>query len=415
MKMQHNIFECVDDTTRLLLSNFKQKEFNKKIFVKIKNQSITARTTDQLINDSECLSKKIYYNPTYFPLISRDDIRTGTAWKDWQYPNFDTCFDYKNNKIIIDTVHKNKISIDQYIQKLEKILDNNISEIFKNNKNLKLFLCYSRGIDSILILSYLIKKKLQDKVILINFSNLISSKKNNTFDLEKKLGFKVETIKLGLDELIAACNTGEHEIAICYTTYTLLNLYKNCAFIFGFHGNQSLLHKKIFLEQINKDVSKKGYCSSLNDWKTTKNPTPLEEHCLLIKPWHKLDGMNGCKIFTPLGNEEIFEMVRSIAWSDVDPHLVGDAKVARQIINDNVGNLLDSVILEEDTSESDNIIGDLEIPMEKLDKELFNIQEKNCHDKEGYNWLLLEYGRAKEKSSIKLNTLLSYMIMKKYY
>ena len=62
MKMQHNIFECVDDTTRLLLSNFKQNEFNKKIFVKIKNQSITARTMDQLINDSECLSKKIYYN-----------------------------------------------------------------------------------------------------------------------------------------------------------------------------------------------------------------------------------------------------------------------------------------------------------------------------------------------------------------
>ena len=68
-------------------------------------------------------------------------------------------------------------------------------------------------------------------MILINFSNLLSSKKNNTFDLEKKLGFEVETIQLGLDELIAACNTGEHEIAICYTTYTLLNLYKNLIYI----------------------------------------------------------------------------------------------------------------------------------------------------------------------------------------
>ena len=108
-------------------------------------------------------------------------------------------------------------------------------------------------------------------------------------------------------------------------------------------------------------------------------------------------------------------MVRSIEWHNVDPHLVSDAEVARQIINDNVGNLLDSVILEEDISELDNIVGDLDIPMEKLDKKLFNIQEKTGHDKQGYNWLLFEYGRAKEKNSIKLNTLLSYMIIKKYY
>jgi len=413
--MQHNIFECFDDTTRQLLFNFKQKDLQKKIFVKIKNQSIIARTMEQLINDLVYLSDKIYYNPSYFPLVSRDDLRSGTAWKDWLCPNFDTQFTYKDNMIIIGTTRKNKISINQYIEKLEKILDSNISEIIRKNKNSKLFLCYSGGIDSVLILSYLIKKKLQDKVVLINFSNIITSKKINTFDFEKKLGFEVQTIKIGLDELITACNTGEHEIAICYTTYTLLNLYKNCTFVFGFHGNQSLLHKKIFLEQINKEVSKKGYCSSLNNWKTTKNPTPLEEHCLLMKPWHKLDGTNDCKIFTPLGNEEIFEMVRSIEWNNIDPHIISDAKVARQIINENVGNLLDPIILEEDIGELDNVIGDLDIPMDKLDNQLFKIQEKSCHDKKGYDWLLFEYGRAKVKNSIKLNTLLSYMIVKKYF
>ena len=176
-----------------------------------------------------------------------------------------------------------------------------------------------------------------------------------------------------------------------------------------------MLHKKVFLEQIKKDVKNSGYCSSLNNWKTTQNSTPLAECCLLIKPWNKLNGINGCEIFDPLGNEEIFEMIRSIDWNNVDPHIISDAKIARQIIHDNVKNLLDSIISEEDTTESDNVIGDLEIPLEKLDKEIFNIQEKSFYNKKGYNWLLYEYGCAKEKNSIKLNTLLSFITMKDYF
>jgi len=411
--MQYGNFEYSDNITKQLLSNFKQMDLEEKIFVKIEKESIIARTAEQLIKAHTALSDKIYYCPTKFPLISINDIRLGTAWKDWLCPNFNTQFYYNNdnNKITVCKVIRNKISLDQYTEKLQIILDNNISKIVKKNKNL--FLCYSGGVDSSVILSYLIKKKIQDKVTLINFSNLVNNKKINNFNYEKKLGFKVENIKINLNDLINVCNTKNYEKIICYTTYTLLKKYKKSSFIYGFHGNQSLLHKKIFLEQINKDVLKKGYCSSLNNWKSMKNPTPLAEHILLMKPWDKINGTNNCKIFSPLGNNEIFEMVRSIDWSNVDPHTINDAKVAKQIINNNVGALLDSSILKnENIAESDTIIGDLEVPLKELDTDIFDINEKNYHNKQGHDWLVKEYANAMKENSIKLNTLISFILIK---
>lgn len=411
--MQYGNFEYSDNITKQLLSNFKQRDLKEKIFVKIEKQSIIARTAEQLIKSHTALSDKIYYSPTRFPLISVNDIRLGTAWKDWLCPNFDTHFYYNkdNNKITACDVVRNKISLNQYIEKLQIILDNNISEIVKKNKNL--FLCYSGGIDSTVILSFLIKKKLQDKVTLINFSNLITTKKINNFDYEKKLGFKIENIKINLNNLISVCNTKNYENIICYTTYTLLKNFKKSSFMYGFLGNQSLLHKKIFLEQINKDLSKKGYCSSLNNWKAMKNPTPLAEHCFLVKPWDKLNGINDCKMFFPLFNEEIFEMVRSIDWNNIDPHIINDAKVARHVISNNVGDLLEfNIPKTENLTEADSIIGDLKIPLKELDTEIFDIKENNYHDKQGHNWLVKEYKKAMKENFIKLNTLISFILIK---
>lgn len=411
--MKYREFKCSDNITKRVLSNFRQKDLDERIFIKIENQSIVARTTEQLIKSHTALSEKIYYNPTKFPLMSVDDLRLGTAWKDWLCPNFDTQFSYDKNsdKITVRDVIRKKISLNKYIEKLQIILDNNILKIVNNNKNL--FLAYSGGVDSTVILSYLIKKKLQDKVTLINFSNLITGRTTNDLNYVKKLGFKITNIKIDFDDLINVCNTKSFEKITCYTTYTLLKKYKKNSFIFGFHGNQSLLHKKIFLEQINKDVSKKGYCSSLNNWKSIKNPTPLAEHCFLLKSRHERNGTNDCKIFSPLGNEEIFEMVRSIDWDNVDPNTINDAKVARQIISNNVGNLLDSsILLTENLYESDTIVGDCKIPLKQLDPEIFDIKVKSFHNKQGYYWLLKEFAKAMKENFIKLSTLMSFVLIK---
>jgi hypothetical protein len=410
-----NYFSCSDDITKKLLLQFRQKDNQEKVFVKKSDGFIIARSKDQLINSEETLSEKIYYRPTYFPLISNYDTRMGSAWDHWECLNFDTECSYNatNDKITFNTIERNVISLELYMQKLQKIIDNNVTQILKKTKNLKLFLAYSGGIDSILLLSYFIKEKLQDKISLINYRNLLTKQSDSNFDYEKKLGFDIKTIVITVDDLVDVCNTMDYEKVLCYTTCTLLKKFKKV--IFGFHGNQSLLHKKIFLEQINKDVINKGYCSGLNEWKSGKNSTPLSQHCLVIRPWKNLNLDKNQELFMPLGNDDIFELIRSIGWKDIDPHVISDAKVARKIIHNNVGDLLDPIICEESLNSSDVVVGDLEIPMEKLNKKIFNLERKNYHNAQGYDWLLSEYNLAKEKNYIKFNSLIAFLLIRKYF
>jgi hypothetical protein len=156
-------------------------------------------------------------------------------------------------------------------------------------------------------------------------------------------------------------------------------------------------------------VYKTGYCKSLDGWKPKKNPTPLKEHFLYRKPWHELQAYNGCEWFDPLFNEKIFEMIRSIDWKNIDSHIVSNAEVARKIINENVGNLLDDFITYENLNEIDNISGDLEVPFKNLQKEIFNVDKNYCN-KQGHDWLISEYNQSLPKKFIKLNTLLSFLV-----
>jgi hypothetical protein len=410
------IFKCGDELTAKLLNNFYQKDIQERsILIKIENNTIFAQTVQNLINNNEPLSEMFFYQPTYFPLIKRDDVRAGTAWPNWHFPNFDTYFIHKDKKIIMTTKLRKKIAITEYVKQLKNILDYNINAMFEKILDKKTFLCYSRGIDSTLILSYILKHKLQDKIHILNFSNLLAGGTALQLQEEEKLGFKVTHINLGMDDLIDAINTLDPNIVSCYCSYSLMKKFKNCNFIFGYHGNQVLLHKKIFLEQINKDVKDLGYCTSLNGWTSIENPIPLAECVLFIKPWHKLNGINNNSIFEPLGNDENFDLLRNIDWHDVDPHLISNAKIARQIIMDNVGNKLDFVISNENTNELDCVIGDLLIPINKIKKEIFEIYKKSYMNEKGFNWLMSEYAEAKTSKYIKFNSLLSYITVKKYF
>lgn len=408
-----NIFECADDITKKLFTNFRSIDTKEKIFFKTTNEQIFARTEKQLIIERHSLSENIYYYPTYFPLISIYDIRAGTAWNDWSITNFDNLYHYeeKNNQIIINEITRNKISLEQYIEQLKVEIDNNITKIFKKCRNKTIFLAYSSGIDSLCILSFLIKKKLQNRIKLINITNVMTHNVKRTFEKEKKLGFDVYHLEININDLTRIINENSYKKVLCYTTYMLFKKFPNSTFIFGFHGNQSLLHKNIFLEQIQKEVYKTGYCKSLDGWKPKKNPTPLKEHFLYRKPWHELQGCDGCEWFDPLFNEKIFEMIRSIDWKNIDSHIVSNAEVARKIINENVGNLLDDFITYENLNEIDNISGDLEVPFKNLQKEIFNVDKNYCN-KQGHDWLMSEYNQSLPKKFIKLNTLLSFLVQK---
>jgi hypothetical protein len=321
-------------------------------------------------------------------------------------------FSYEDKTGIIKAKHfkRKKISLEHYINRLKTIVDFNIKQTFLNKK---LILAYSGGIDSLVILSFIIKNNLQNKITLVNFTNNLSNPIPRSFAYEKKIGLDVQKFDINLKELITIANSSDNTFIRLYTSFSFLQKFKNSNIIFGYHGNQSLLHKKIFLEQIKKDVTQVGYCSSLNNWKVEKNCIPLEEHCLVRHKWHRLNGINLCNIFYPLGNNEIFEMIRQIDWQNIDPHVISDARVARRIIQDNVGHLLDPIVTNENLADNETIVGDLQIPLKKLNKKIFEID--NFCSQRGYGWLISEYNTAKQTGSIKLNSLVSFINVKKYF
>lgn len=405
-------FECADHITKNFLSNFRPHDMEENLLYKIDGDKIYARKVNQLIAERAELSEKIYYSPTYFPLISNYDMRLGTAWTDWTVINFDTCSFYDNNtnKITLDKCARHKISLTNYIKKLENIIGNNIEKIFAKDHTKTVYLAYSRGIDSLCILSFLIKKNLTDRVKLLNFSNTLLCEGIQSFELEKSLGLDVINFTIDMDHLCKIINFKNFKTVLCYTTHTLMKKFPGSFFIFGWHGNQSLLHKKIFLEQINKEVTKRGYCQSLDEWKPNISATPLNEHCFVIKPWHELQGTDDCELFDPLGNKTIFELTRSIDWENIDPHVISHAEIPRKIIYNNVNNMLDKLIIKENLNECDVIFGDLEVPLAKLNKEIFEIDSTGYCNKHGVDWLLSEYHKSLTKNTIKLNTVLGFLL-----
>ena len=403
---------CADHITKNLLSNFRPNDMQENLLYKIDGDKIYARKAHQLIAERAKLSEKIYYAPTKFPLISNYDMRRGTAWSDWTMIDFNKCFYYDSNtnKITLDVFKRNKIVLTSYIEKLENIIGNTIEKIFHKNFTKPVYLAYSRGVDSICILSFLIRKNLMHRVKLLNFSNTILNEGITSFELEKNLGFDVINLTINMDDLCEIINLKNYKTLLCYTTHTLMKKFPGSIFIFGWHGNQALLHKEIFLQQINKEVTKRGYCQSLDGWKPKIDATPLNEHCLVIKPWNELQGLYDCELFDPLGNKKIFELIRSIDWNNIDPHLISDAGVPRKIIHNNVNTMLDNLIIKENINESDVIFGDLQVPLTKLDKKIFEIDSTGYCHKQGVDWLLSQYNQSLTKNTIKLNTVLGFLI-----
>jgi hypothetical protein len=405
-----------NDSTIKLLNNFKSSETNEKIFVNIKDGTIYAKTITNLIKDREKLSEKIYYYPSGFPFlapVSNYNINVGTAWKNWIYPDFNNFFEYdrKKNKIISSKIQRKKISFDFYYKTIREIIDFKIEDLFKNNNEKLVIFCYSGGIDSLCILSYLLKKNLQSKVKLLYIKNTLAKFRHKTFEVEEKNGFNVIQQEILLDDLLDSINTLDYKKVLCFVNYTVCKRFPKSLILNGNTGNSTLLHKKIFLEQIKKKVYKDGYCTSLNGYAPNEDTTDLKDQCLVLKPWDNLQGIFNCKLFSPLQGENLYELVRSIDWKKINPHVISNAELGRKIINHNVGSVLDSLIIEENQNESDTILGDVTIPLKKLPNKIFAIS-KNNHDILGYRWLLSEHEKAKKDGLIKLNTVLSFLLQK---
>jgi hypothetical protein len=328
----------------------------------------------------------------------------------YNLPNYFDYFTVKENTITHYIKDNKKIKLEAYEKIIHEILLNKFKQ-FKSKTNLKFL--YSKGIDSLVILSYLIKLNLINKVELFSFKNNHTKQNDKIFTYEKQLGININVFNIDENTIIDAINSENYYNVFCYSTYKVFNKFKNSNIIYGFHGNQSLLHKDIFLHQIKKDPSEIGYCKSLENFKLDfNNIIPIEYHNLIIRPWKKLNGIHNNTLLDPLGDNEIFDLVRNLEWSSIDPNYVVNACLARKLIKLNVGTLFDCLIKEENLNESDKINHSQLIDLNKIKDTIINIPQSSRHNTEGLGYIKTKVKEAIHRRVISLETVILLLSIK---
>jgi len=355
------------------------------------------------------INESFYYNATSYPSMDKTDFTKGSIYKDYVIPTAAYKFTIKDESVSVDT-DSNKISLTDYVDQIDQLIADEINKIYKNHDHV--VLSYSGGVDSMVLLSYIIAGGFLSQTTLLTHQNfvqlpehpgLISNSPDrrqaleDVLDLTSSLGAK-KIIKISVDhtDLINAFNMKNFVQCSCYSATKALTYFNNTAFLFGHHGNQSLLHKDIFIDQLLLDgligesevqqaLDKKNYyVTSATTYNVNRARIPLEYCPLLLKQWPELTGYNNNTTYAPLGVK--LDLCRNIDFKTVDLYDILDAKVPRALISKNVGTMLDPYIINESIGDGDAFI-DWMLDRDQLNENLLEIPNNINHNLTGYNWL----------------------------
>jgi hypothetical protein len=358
------------------------------------------------------LSREIYFSPSYSPLIHVKDSRLGSCFENWMIPTA--------------LPHGQSVTLDHYQNQLYDLIQSAVKDVYR--KHQMVYLALSGGIDSMVLLSFVLNLRLSQRTVLVVLENHTQSnkdclhidmqRKQQLFALCSQLDMPMHYEIFSLADLANAANHGLAEIK-CYITHALLSRYRDQAWMFGFHGNQLLLHKEVFLDEIltaapdktldvmNAIAQPEFYTQSLKHYDVQKIKHPLKYHHLLLKPWSALNGVNNNTLYAPIGaTDRAFDLCRQIDFGTVDPNVITNAAVARWIIDQNQQYWLQNYISTESTKDIDNL-EHVNVPLNLLNSDVLTVPDKLVHHPEGHEWLLQEASRAKQCGHIALNTLVS--------
>ena len=359
------------------------------------------------------LAEQIYYSPSYCPAVHCYNSNDGSCFE-----NYYISYIFNDDGgVITKQIIPSTITLDEYQEALFNNIQTQIQEIYKKYKTVTLL--YSGGIDSITLLSFIINLNLLSRTNIVFFENKVTNsvKKNLVYNLFQELNTKIKNIdilNITVDDIAYNFNNGTYENLICYSTSTVIRNKKNQALIGGWFGNSTLLHKGNFIadilasdpEQINrcKEVVSKDYfyARSIKNYNFDKlNPT-INHQYLFVKPWLNLS--NDTQTYAPLGNNNIFQLLRGLDFSTVDISVLTDATVARTIIHKNVGNTLDKFIEVEDLTDGDVLLP-CNIPLNLLDITKLTIPKSLNHNERGLYYINSELDLAYKNQYIPLNSL----------
>jgi hypothetical protein len=371
------------------------------------------------------LDRKIYFQPSASPLVHVGDSDLGSCFKQLTIPT--ASWIYNNNgtrqRLPITTEFKS------YTQQIYQNIKESIAKIYSQHPLVNLM--YSGGIDSMVLLSYILKQGLGPRTRLVCFENTTQphpsglgtndTKKSKVKDLYRKYQNQLHSIvwhSVDIAHVVSAFNHGQLADIKCYATKTVLDQYQNSVFIFGHHGNQVLLHKYIFLDEIiirqpdiqsriqKLQIDNDYYTTSIREYQIPKEPIGVDRRHFLIKPWSVFHGYRNNLIYSPIGSNENFQLTRSLDFSKIDPWTIMDATMAKDLIRQNVGDEFDEFIDTESLKENDNL-ETIQLPVDKLDPVALTIPLDLLHSPEGLDYVQGQIDQAHSTGWLPINTAVS--------
>ena len=297
------------------------------------------------------------------------------------------------------------------------MLKKHISNILAHHD--KIVLCFSGGIDSLVLLSFIESFGTIDKTLLVNYENYFV---DNHPDLLRNNQYKSDTLKrisLSFPNNFIKCNITDYDWLRCanygnftelklYATSTIMHKFPHHAVITGHQGDKTLLHDVIWIDQLllhnenNKDKfidllqNKKLYMNNFLNYDTNKKFSKLKNYTLHLKHWNELNGV----FFNPLGIDT--RLCRRIDISTLTLEDILDARVAREIIYRNVGKKYDDFITHQGNLDGDNYSKKF-FNKKDFNADIFVIPANINHNENGLNWLK----ELLKNNSIETNTLTS--------
>lgn len=373
------------------------------------------------------LNREIYFRPSYAPLVSEADANQGSCFQGYIIPTASFIYQAENGRVQCHR-HVAGLVLADYQALIYQEIHQQIINIYQHHPEVTL--CYSGGIDSMVLLSFIMAHDFLSRTHVVCVENHTQSSayamhnhsdnKQRVLGLLDKLKPKLKSItwhRIDLQDLAHSFNHGRLEHVKCYTTHAILRRYHDRAMLFGYHGNQILLHKPLFVDQLilqakisPEDVmrhlsgTKKYYTQCLERYDINKEKIGVDRTHFLKKPWSLMDGINGNRVYAPIGTTRSFDLLRDLDFGTVDLAVISDAMVARHMIALNVDTELDEFIGIESLSDMDNLKDSL-VPVDALDPDMLSVPQNLNHHPEGLDWIQSEIDSAQRTGLIPVNSM----------
>jgi len=411
-----------------------------KIFAQVHNDDLYL-TNDYKKLQHVQITNKAYRSFLRIPFPNGLDCRLQSCFRNWFIPSASYRFLATKDCVDVSLIKKD-LSLDEYTHRMYDRVIETLKRIYSHHD--RVYLHYSGGIDSLVCLSFIIKLGLQKRTTLLYFKNLPEilyqwEPESSFIDTVKKHAIEklftdmadqmhsIISDSVSITDFLHQVNHGTFQDAQCYSTATMMQRYPDGAHIGGHLGNESLLHWHIYINDVLdaghdidqiKELSKGPVYSQnhvlrlmiarieksrtapgqiknydLNALNNTIDPTDCDQWLLPVMEFKHHNqtpraslNIGPVKFYHPLMDEDTSQLHRKLHWKDIDFSYLVDAKLARDILKINVGNMLDQYVTV-DGLEVDSWGKSFMLSAEKINPKILQIPDNLNHDDNGVKWL----------------------------